>query len=193
VVEDTLNAGALKRVAVFCGSSTGNGTRYLDAAVALGNLLASRGIGLVYGGAHVGTMGAIADATMTAGGEVIGVLPESLRERELAHRDITELHIVGSMHERKAMMADLADAFLALPGGAGTLDELFEIWTWAQIGLHEKPIGLVDVDGFYQPLLRMVEHMVDHGFTKPGYRDMLAVHPDPAVLLDGFAGPPSRQ
>ena len=188
MVADTLTAGAPKRVAVFCGSSTGNGSRYLDAAIELGKLLAARGIGLVYGGAHVGTMGAIADATMAAGGEVIGVLPESLRERELGHQGITELHLVGTMHERKAMMADLADAFLALPGGAGTLDELFEIWTWAQIGLHEKPIGLVDVDGFYQPLLRMVDHMVEHGFTKPGYRDLLAVHADPAVLLDGFAG-----
>lgn len=181
MVEDSLT-----RVAVFCGSSTGHGTRYLNAAIDLGKLLAARGIGLVYGGSHVGTMGALADATMAAGGEVIGVLPDHMKSQELAHEALTELHIVGSMHERKAMMADYADAFLVLPGGAGTLDELFEIWTWAQIGLHDKPIGLVDVDGFYQPLLRMVEHMVANGFTKPGYRDLLAVHPDPAVLLDGF-------
>jgi uncharacterized protein (TIGR00730 family) len=181
-----MGENALTRVAVFCGSSTGAGSRYLDAAIELGKLLASRGIGLVYGGAHVGTMGAIADATMAAGGEVIGVLPDHMQKQELANHEITELHIVGSMHERKALMADLADAFLALPGGAGTLDELFEIWTWAQIGLHDKPIGLVDVDGFYQPLLRMVDHMVDQGFTKPGYRDLLTVHADPAVLLDGF-------
>jgi uncharacterized protein (TIGR00730 family) len=180
-------AGALKRVAVFCGSSTGNGTRYLDAAVSLGRLLAGRGIGLVYGGAHVGTMGAVADAVMAAGGEVVGVMPEGMQRQELAHQGLTELHIVANMHERKAMMAERADAFLALPGGAGTLDELFEIWTWAQIGLHDKPIGLVDVAGFYQPLLRMVGHMIAEGFTRPGQRDLLTVDPDPAVLLDTFA------
>jgi uncharacterized protein (TIGR00730 family) len=118
---------------------------------------------------------------------VIGVIPADMVGRELAHQGLTELHVVGGMHERKAMMADLADGFLALPGGAGTLDELFEIWTWAQIGLHGKPIGLVDIDGFYQPLLRMTEHMADEGFLKTDYRELIQVSPDPAALLDSFA------
>ncbi len=156
------------------------------AAVALGRLLAERGIGLVYGGASVGTMGAVADAVIGAGGEAIGVIPDHLAGREIAHPGLSELHVVANMHERKARMAQLADGFLALPGGAGTLEELFEMWTWAQLGLHDKPIGLVDVGGFYQPLLTMVEHMVDTGFLRPAYRDMLAVDADPAILLDGF-------
>jgi uncharacterized protein (TIGR00730 family) len=156
------------------------------AAAALGRLLAERGITLVYGGASVGTMGVIANAAVDAGGEVIGVIPSDLVNRELAHQGLTELRVVGSMHERKAMMAELADGFLALPGGPGTLDELFEIWTWAQIGLHGKPIGLVDTDGFYQPLLRMVEHMSDEGFLKTDYRNIIQVSDDPAVLLDSF-------
>lgn len=159
----------------------------MEAAAALGTLLAERGIGLVYGGASAGTMGAVADAVIAAGGEAIGVIPVHLAGHELAHTDLTELHVVADMHERKARMAQLADGFLALPGGAGTMEELFEIWTWAQLGLHGKPIGLVDVDGFYQPLLTMVEHMVDAGFLRPEYRAMVAVDPDPAALLDAFA------
>lgn len=175
------------RIAVFCGSATGRGQVYATAAADLGRLLAERGITLVYGGASVGTMGIVADATIAAGGDVIGVIPADLVNRELAHQGLTELHVVGTMHERKALMAELSDGFLALPGGAGTLDELFEIWTWAQIGLHAKPIGLVDVDGFYQPLLRMTEHMADEGFLKIDYRELIQVSPDPAVLLDAFA------
>lgn len=175
------------RVCVYCGSSTGSRPVYVEAAAALGTLLAERGIGLVYGGASVGTMGAVADAVIAAGGEAIGVIPTHLAGRELAHADLTELHVVANMHERKARMAQLADGFLALPGGAGTLEELFEIWTWAQLGLHDKPIGLVDVDGYYQPLLTMAEHMVDAGFLRPVYRDMIAVNADPAALLDAFA------
>jgi uncharacterized protein (TIGR00730 family) len=174
------------RICVFCGSATGRGPGYVAAAAALGRLLAERGITLVYGGASVGTMGVIANAAVDAGGEVIGVIPSDLVNRELAHQGLTELRVVGSMHERKAMMAELADGFLALPGGPGTLDELFEIWTWAQIGLHGKPIGLVDTDGFYQPLLRMVEHMSDEGFLKTDYRNIIQVSDDPAVLLDSF-------
>jgi uncharacterized protein (TIGR00730 family) len=175
------------RVCVYCGSSTGRGQVYLEAATALGRLLAERGIGLVYGGASVGTMGAVADAVIAGGGEVIGVIPDHLAGHEIAHPGLSELHIVADMHERKARMAQLADGFLALPGGAGTLEELFEIWTWAQLGLHDKPIGLVDVRGYYQPLLTMVDHMVAAGFLRPAYRDMLAVDADPARLLDGFA------
>ena len=176
------------RICVYCGSSPGRSPIYVEAAAALGTLLAERGIGLVYGGASVGTMGAVADAVIAAGGEAIGVIPTHLAGRELAHAELTELHVVANMHERKARMAQLADGFLALPGGAGTLEELFEIWTWAQLGLHDKPIGLVDVEGYYQPLLHMVEHMVEAGFLRPAYRDMIAVDADPAVLLDGFAG-----
>jgi uncharacterized protein (TIGR00730 family) len=174
------------RICVFCGSATGRRPGYAAAAAALGRLLAERGITLVYGGASVGTMGVIADATVAAGGEVIGVIPSDLVDRELAHQGLTELRVVGSMHERKALMAELSDGFLALPGGAGTLDELFEIWTWAQIGLHGKPIGLVDTDGFYQPLLRMVDHMAAEGFLKTDYRNIIQVSDDPAVLLDSF-------
>lgn len=154
----------------------------------LGELLAKRGIGLVYGGASVGTMGVLADAALRAGGEVIGVIPDALVSRELAHRGLSELHQVSGMHERKAKMTELADGFLALPGGAGTLEELFEVWTWSQLGLHGKPIGLVDVDGYYQPLLRFLRHMVAEGFLRESYHEMIAVDADPAALLDRFAG-----
>jgi uncharacterized protein (TIGR00730 family) len=160
---------------------------YAEQAAALGALLAARGIGLVYGGASVGTMGAVADGALAAGGEVIGVIPEHLSRVEIAHAGLTELHVVADMHERKAKMAALSDGFLALPGGAGTLEELFEVWTWAQLGLHVKPIGLVDVAGYYGPLRKFVEHMVTEGFLRPQHRDLLAVHADPAVLLDRFA------
>jgi uncharacterized protein (TIGR00730 family) len=174
------------RICVFCGSATGRGPGYVTAAAGLGRLLAERGIGLVYGGASVGTMGIIADAALAAGGEVIGVIPTALVDRELAHQGLTELRTVGTMHERKALMAELSDGFLALPGGVGTLEELFEIWTWAQIGLHGKPVGLVDTEGFYQPLLRMIEHMDAEGFLKTDYRNIVQVADDPAVLLDFF-------
>jgi uncharacterized protein (TIGR00730 family) len=183
------------RICVFCGSSAGSGPTYLAAATELGTSLARRGIGVVYGGGHVGTMGAVADAAMAAGGEVIGVIPEHLADRELAHHGLTELRVVADMHERKATMAALADGFLVLPGGAGTLEEMFEVWTWAQLGLHDKPIGLVDVDGYYQPLLRMVDHMVASGFLRPEFAATLMHHPDPIVLLERFSGyrPPTEK
>jgi hypothetical protein len=183
----------MRRICVFCGSKPGFDPAYVEHAKALGALLAERGIGLVYGGAAVGTMGAVADGALAAGGEVFGVLPEHMKRVEIAHAGLTELHIVADMHERKAKMAELSDGFLALPGGAGTLEELFEVWTWAQIDLHRKPIGLVDVGGFYQPLRVMVDHMVTEGFLSPEHRDMVAVDPDPRVLLDRFATytPPS--
>jgi uncharacterized protein (TIGR00730 family) len=179
------------RVCVFCGSSTGRGSEYAQAAADLGRLLAERGITLVYGGAQVGSMGTLANAAMAAGGEVIGVIPGGLFSREVPHEGVTELHVVADMHERKAKMAELSDAFLALPGGAGTLEELFEVWTWAQIGIHQKPIGLVDTDGFYRPMMRMVDHMVTEGFLRPESRGMLQISEDPAELLDAFALTPS--
>lgn len=180
-------AGPIKAVCVFCGSSSGAGTRYVDAATSLGEYLARSGVQVVYGGAHVGTMGVLADAALAAGGEVVGVIPEGMVEREIAHTGLTELHVVADMHERKALMAERADAFIALPGGAGTLEELFEVWTWAQLGLHAKPIGLLDIDGFYQPLRAMVDHMVDEGFLRATHRDTLLFGTDPERLLIGLA------
>ncbi|MBA0128004.1 TIGR00730 family Rossman fold protein [Haloechinothrix sp. YIM 98757] len=174
-------------VCVFCGSSRGAEGRYLEHASDLGALLARRGFRVVYGGAQVGMMGVVADAALAAGGEVVGVLPQSMADREIAHTGLSELHVVDGMHERKAMMAELSDAFIALPGGIGTLEELFEIWTWMQIGLHDKPVGLLDVAGFYQPLLRMVEHMVREGFLHSANRDTLAVDADPVRLLEAFS------
>jgi uncharacterized protein (TIGR00730 family) len=173
----------LRSVCVFCGSKSGNAPAYTAAAAALGTALAERAIRLVYGGGNSGLMGVMADSCMAAGGEVVGVMPGALADREVAHRGITKLHIVGSMHERKALMAQLADAFIALPGGFGTFDELFEIVTWRQIGLHGKPIGLLDVRGYYQPLLQMADHAVAEGFIKPDDRSNLLSAEDPALLL----------
>lgn len=152
--------------------------------MSLGQLLADRGIGLVYGGATVGTMGVIADAALAAGGEVYGVIPQQLIDLEIAHRGLTELYEVADMHQRKAKMADLADAFIALPGGAGTLEELFEVWTWSQLGLHDKPIGLLDVAGYYGRMRPMLDHMVGEGFLKPQYREAIQLESDPHRLLE---------
>jgi uncharacterized protein (TIGR00730 family) len=178
----------MKRICVYCGSSPGARPAYRDAAVGLGQLLAERGIGVVYGGGHVGLMGAVADAAMAAGGEVIGVIPEALQAREIGHRDISELRVVGSMHERKLLMSDLADAFIALPGGVGTMEELVEIFTWLQLGLHRKPVALLDVDGYWEHLLALLDHAVDERFVKPDHRAMLLVDSDPAALLARFEG-----
>ncbi|MFI9811523.1 LOG family protein [Saccharothrix variisporea] len=175
------------RVCVFCGSSSGR-ERHLEVARQVGARLAELGVEVVYGGGRVGTMGALADGALAAGGSVFGVIPRSLVELEVAHHGLTELHVVETMHERKARMAELADAFVTLPGGAGTLEEMFEVWTWAQLGLHAKPLGLLDVDGYYGHLLKMVDHMVEEGFLKPPYRDMLLVADDLDRLLDGFRG-----
>jgi uncharacterized protein (TIGR00730 family) len=172
------------RVCVFCGSATGVRPEYALAAQAFASALASRGLGLVYGGGHVGLMGILADAALAGGCEVIGVIPEALEQREVGHQRLTTMHVVGTMHERKAKMASLADAFVALPGGLGTLDETFEIWTWAVLGLHEKPIGLLDVVGYWQPLIAMVDRMVDEGFVRAEHRRMLCVGDDPAELLE---------
>jgi uncharacterized protein (TIGR00730 family) len=178
--------GERMRVCVYCGSSGGRGD-YLSAAGRVGKALAEHGIEIVYGGARVGTMGALADAALAADGTVIGVIPQHLVDWEVAHDGLTELHIVDTMHERKALMVDLADAFIGLPGGAGTVEEFLETWTWAQLGLHPKPIGLLDVDGFFTHLIRFVDHMVEEGFVRQPYRDMLHVDDDLDRLLARFA------
>lgn len=172
------------RICVFCGSSIGRRPVYAESAAVLGRLLAERGIGLVYGGAMVGTMGVLADAALTAGGEVYGVMPQQLLDREIAHRGLTELYEVADMHQRKAKMAELADAFITLPGGAGTMEELFEVWTWWQIGIHTKPIGLLDVEGYYSRLRALLDHMVEEGFLKARSRDALRIDADPGRLVD---------
>ncbi|APU13444.1 putative TIGR00730 family protein [Actinoalloteichus sp. GBA129-24] len=172
---------------MFCGSSDGRGRVYLDAARTLGRLISRRGDVLVYGGAAVGVMGAVADASLDAGGRVVGVIPRQLVEREIAHPRLTTLHVVADMHERKAMMAANADAFIAMPGGAGTLEELFEIWTWAQLGLHAKPIGLLDVNGYYEPLRAMIDHMTTEGFLQERHSRALLIDSDAERLLDRFA------
>lgn len=174
----------MQRVCVFCGSSPGLGDDYLDAARELGRMLAGRGLGVVYGGAKVGMMGAIADAALGAGGEVIGVMPEGLIRLEIAHRGLTALHEVNSMHERKALMADLADGFIAMPGGFGTLDEFCEILTWAQLGLHEKPCGLLNVNGYYNAMLAFLDHAVSQQLLKGPHRNMILNESDPHLLLD---------
>ena len=164
---------ALRAVCVFCGSSASADPRYLDAARALGALVAGRGVTLVYGGGSVGLMGEVADAALGHGGRVVGVIPVGLFAREICHTGLTELHEVGSMHERKQLMYDLSDAFVALPGGLGTLDELAEVATWSQLGLHSKPVVLLDVDGFWEPLTAQLDRMVGAGLLKPASRDLI--------------------
>lgn len=176
----------MKRLAVFCGSSAGRDPEYRKAAQALGGLLALRGIGLVYGGASVGLMGAVADAARAADGEVIGVIPQALVDREVAHPHLSDLRVVGSMHERKALMAELADGFIALPGGLGTFEELFEIWTWAQLGSHRKPVALLNVAGYYDGLLGFLDRCVNEAFVRPTHRDMLLVADRPEALLQAI-------
>jgi len=165
----------MKRLAVYCGSATPADPRYVELAREVGETLAKRGIGVVYGGGKLGLMGAVASGALAAGGEVIGVIPEALRDKEIAHPHLTKLHVVGSMHERKQMMADLSTGFVALPGGLGTLEELFEIWTWAQLGYHKKPVGLLDVANFYEKLDAFLDHTVEAGFVRAEHRDMLAL------------------
>ncbi|MBB3772998.1 hypothetical protein FHS55_003623 [Angulomicrobium tetraedrale] len=173
----------MRRICVFLGSNAGRRPAYFDAATALGGLLAREGIGLVYGGASVGLMGALANAAVEAGGEVIGIIPQRLVEKEIAHKGLSDLRVVGSMHERKALMAELADGFVALPGGIGTLEELFEVWTWAQLGSHGKPCALLNIDGYYDRLLSFVDHVVDEGFMRGAHRDMLLVAQTPEQLI----------
>jgi uncharacterized protein (TIGR00730 family) len=177
----------VRRVCVFCGSSLGSRPAYADAARGLGEALARRRIGLVYGGGSIGLMGVVADAALAAGGEVVGVIPASLERRELAHGGLTQLHVVGSMHERKARMAELADGFVALPGGMGTLEELAEVLTWAQLGLHRKPCALLDAGGYFRPLIAFLDHAVAEGFVRSEHRAMLLVEEDAEALLDRLA------
>ena len=177
----------MKSVLVFCGASPGRRPEYADAGRQFGRLIAERGLQIVYGGASVGMMGAVADGALEAGGTVIGVIPRGLLEHEIAHTGITELRVVETMHERKALMAELSDAVAALPGGSGTLDELFELFTWSQLGLHDKPIGLLDVADYWQPLLRFLEHAVVERFLPAPHLETLLVERDQSVLLDRLA------
>lgn len=177
----------MQRVCVFCGASSGRRAEYAEAARAFGATLAGRGLGLVYGGGHVGLMGAVADGALGAGGEAIGVIPEALVDRELAHTGLTQLHVVESLHARKALMAELSDAFVALPGGFGTLDELMEQLTWAQLGLHAKPIGLLDVAGYWAPLITLARHATEEGFVRESDLAAIAVGDDAELLLDRLA------
>lgn len=176
----------MKRLCVYCGSSSGTNPAYAAAANELGQLLAKSGIELIYGGGRVGLMGILADAVLAAGGRVQGVIPQSLADREVAHHGLTQLHLVDTMHQRKALMADLADGFLALPGGIGTFEELFEIWTWAQLGMHSKPIGLLNVAGYFDLLLGFLDHAADQQLLKPVHRNVLCVADNPAELLGSF-------
>ena len=176
----------MKSICIFCGSNYGTREAYKAAAEAAGAAVAARGLTLVYGGAHVGLMGAVADAALGAGGKVVGVMPRALIEKEVAHDGLTELHEVGSMHERKALMADLADGFVALPGGAGTLEELFEVWTWGQLGYHRKPVGFLNVDGYFDQLIAFLDHQCDERFMRMEHRRMLIVRADAGELLDDF-------
>ena len=176
----------MKRICVFCGSSSGSRPEYRACAEELGAELTRRDIGLVYGGGNVGLMGAIADAVLKAGGEAVGVIPEHLMTREIAHKQLTKLHVVRSMHERKALMADLSDAFIALPGGFGTLEEFCEVLTWSQLGLHAKPCGIVNVLEYYTPLLAMLDHAVEQRFLKPQNRALVLARNTPPELLSAL-------
>lgn len=177
---------ALHRVCVYCGSSPGRLPIYREAAAELGRVLVQRNIALVYGGAGIGVMGAIADAVMENGGEAIGVIPQSLATREVAHTQLSELIVVTSMHERKAMMAELSDAFVALPGGWGTFEELFEMLTWAQLGIHQKPCGVLNVSGYYDHLSLFLQHAMDERFVREEYQSMMIMEQQPEALLDRF-------
>lgn len=177
----------MERICVFCGSNPGADPAYAEAAADLGRLLAGRGLTLVYGGGHVGLMGVLADAALAAGGLVTGVIPEALAAKELAHRGLTELKVVGSMHERKALMSELSDAFIALPGGIGTLEEWFEVWTWSQLGFQPKPCGMLNVAGYYDHLLAFLDHMTAERFLAPPHRSMAIVEDRVDRLLDRLA------
>jgi len=174
----------VRRLCVFCGSSPGARPAYGEAAEELGRLLVAEGIGLVYGGGKVGLMGRLADAVLAEGGEAIGVMPEALVAKEIGHPGLDDMRVVGSMHERKALMADLSDAFVALPGGLGTVEELFEVYTWSQLGLHLKPCALLDVDGYYEGIATFLSHAVQERFLRADHRDMLIVEREPRLLVE---------
>ncbi|PMC34025.1 TIGR00730 family Rossman fold protein [Bacillus sp. UMB0899] len=176
----------MKRISVFCGSSPGASPLYLEAAEKLGHQLAKEGITLVYGGSKLGVMGTVANASLQAGGEVIGVIPKMLMERELAHTNLTELILVNTMHERKAKMEQLSDGFIILPGGPGTMEEFFEVYTWAQLGEHQKPIGMINANQYYDKLLAFFDHMIREEFLKPEYHSMVIVEQDAQELINKF-------
>lgn len=180
------NPALWQRIAVYCASNDGARPVYLEAARAMGTLLAEQGLTVVYGGGRVGLMGALADGALAAGGEVIGVMPHGLVQREVAHHGLTALHVVDSMHERKSLIAELADGFIAMPGGVGTLEEFFETWTWAQLGVHGKPVGLLDTEGFWGPLERLLDHVEAEGFLRGTPRQWLVREAEPAALLDAL-------
>lgn len=181
-----MSSAKLTSVCVFCGSNPGNDPAYLAAAGRVGRSIAAHGYKLVYGGAEVGLMGAVADAALGAGGHVTGVMPKALVEKEIEHKGLSELHEVSSMHERKALMADLSDGFIAMPGGVGTLEEIFEIWTWAQLGHHRKPLAFMNIAGFYDPLGAFLDHQSDEGFVRKGHRDMAIFSDDVEEILNAF-------
>ncbi len=176
----------MKSICVYCGSSAGVSPRYAEQARAMGGALAERGITLVYGGGKVGLMGAIADEVLRRGGQVTGVIPQALLDKEVGHRDLTQLHVVKNMHERKAMMAELSDGFIAMPGGIGTLEELFEVFTWSQLRFHDKPIGILNTDGYYDALLGFVAHMVEQGFLRAEQAKLLMAESEPQAVLARF-------
>jgi uncharacterized protein (TIGR00730 family) len=184
---DPPRAALLRSVCVFCGSKSGDDPAYARAARQLGQLLAQRALTLVYGGGQIGLMGALADAALQAGGRVVGVIPQLLASVELVHPRATQMHVVESMHARKAQMTALADAFIALPGGYGTLEELLETITWAQLGIHRKPIGLLNVQGYYDPLVQFIQQAVSRGFVRAEHLQLFVVEPEPATLLDRLA------
>ena len=183
-----LRRSCIVNICVFCGSKEGNDPRYMKAARDAGRTLAERGMRVVYGGGSVGLMGAVADAALDAGGDVVGVMPRSLFEKEISHRRLTELHVVASMHERKQMMSKLSEGFIALPGGVGTLEEIFEQWTWAQLGIHQKPCAFLNLFGYYAHMQTMIASMVTGGFVSEEHADMLIVESDIDAVLRSFAG-----
>lgn len=174
----------MKTIAVYCGSSAGINPIYMKEARKLGEILVENGIDLVYGGATVGCMGAVADAVLEAGGKVIGVIPEKMKSVEIAHQKLTELHVVKTMHERKALMADYADGFIALPGGSGTLEEWFEVFTWAQLGYHQKPCALLNINNYYSPIVSLFDHMIEQGFVKSEYKELVVIDNDSNELIN---------
>ncbi|MBI3285780.1 MAG: TIGR00730 family Rossman fold protein [Burkholderiales bacterium] len=178
----------MKAICVYCGSSAGSLVSYADGARRLAAQLAGDGLRLVYGGGNVGLMGILADEVMRLGGHVTGVIPQALMDKEVGHSGLSQLHIVANMHQRKAMMAELSDGFIAMPGGIGTLEELFEMFTWSQLGFHEKPLGLLNINGFYDGLMEFLEHTVSQGFLRPAHLDILFKESDPAILLQKFQG-----
>ncbi|BCO26532.1 cytokinin riboside 5'-monophosphate phosphoribohydrolase [Rhodoferax lithotrophicus] len=176
----------MKNICVYCGSSSGRLPAYAEGARALARALVARDWGLVYGGASIGLMGLVADTVLQLGGRVVGVIPEALARKEVAHAGLTQLHVTQSMHERKTLMAELSDGFIAMPGGIGTFEEIFEIWTWAQLGIHAKPCGLLNVAGYYDALTTFLDHATHEQFMKPPHRSLLIVEPEPVALLDRF-------